>query len=328
MTAVPLADSLHAPCGPLAVSVDCEEGELRARAAEMLALYTARWNRAEARLHIRLYRTGERTAARGSYVTAGRMRVDAADGRILASTPSGAWGRGTIGRGEAAWEIGVPARPDEKLQRLDVEHLLELAWSTSWRQCGWLPVHAAVVIKHRACVLLCAPSNGGKSTLTALLVQRGWKTLGDDKVLLRMRDGFPVARALHHTLNVPPDAQTWLGSEPRVADFAAYSVSCEKRAVPITAIDAGAACLEALPTHVAEISRAAVAGLHVSAVPASDAAPMLLRRIVIPSDRAAAAGMLGEAMRIGNRLSPIRVEIADDAYACSGWDEPLEALAV
>lgn len=62
-------------------------------------------------------------------------------------------------------------------------------WCVSSQACSWLIVHAAVVEKGGAAVILPAPPGSGKSTLCAALVSRGWRLLSDELTLVRLDDG-------------------------------------------------------------------------------------------------------------------------------------------
>jgi hypothetical protein len=69
-------------------------------------------------------------------------------------------------------------------------------WCVSNHAHSWLVIHAAVVEKDGAAVILPAPAGSGKSTLCAALVTRGWRLLSDELTLVRLDDGRidPVPR--------------------------------------------------------------------------------------------------------------------------------------
>ena len=69
-------------------------------------------------------------------------------------------------------------------------------WCVSSHAHSWLVIHAAVVEKEGAAVILPAPPGSGKSTLCAALVARGWRLLSDELTLVRLSDGRidPVPR--------------------------------------------------------------------------------------------------------------------------------------
>lgn len=62
-------------------------------------------------------------------------------------------------------------------------------WCVSSHAQSWLVIHAAVVERDGAAVILPAPPGSGKSTLCAALVARGWRLLSDELTLIRLDDG-------------------------------------------------------------------------------------------------------------------------------------------
>ena len=93
--------------------------------------------------------------------------------------------------------VATPGAEDGAWTEDNMEDLLELILTTAWREVGWIPLHCGAVVSARRCALLMAPAKGGKSTLTAAMLHRGWRTLGDDKLLIALRaDGQPEVRGL------------------------------------------------------------------------------------------------------------------------------------
>ena len=76
--------------------------------------------------------------------------------------------------------------------------LLEWAmnWCISSHSHQFLIVHAAVIERDGAAVILPAPPGSGKSTLCAGLIHSGWRLLSDELTLIHMRDGliWPLCR--------------------------------------------------------------------------------------------------------------------------------------
>lgn len=64
-----------------------------------------------------------------------------------------------------------------------------LNWAIGQRCHRWVAVHAAVVEREGAALILCAPSGSGKSTLCAALVYAGWRLLSDEFALLDPETG-------------------------------------------------------------------------------------------------------------------------------------------
>ena len=81
--------------------------------------------------------------------------------------------------------------PFQPLPLAQVYPMFEWAmnWCVSSHAHSWLVIHAAVVEKDGAAVILPAPPGSGKSTLCAALVVRGWRLLSDELTLIRLDDG-------------------------------------------------------------------------------------------------------------------------------------------
>lgn len=92
----------------------------------------------------------------------------------------------------------VPFRPLPKAQSFAM-----LEWGLNWciaSHCHqYLMIHAAVIERDGLAAILPAPPGSGKSTLTAALVQRGWRLCSDELTLLRPEDGevVPLARPVN-----------------------------------------------------------------------------------------------------------------------------------
>lgn len=80
----------------------------------------------------------------------------------------------------------------EDLERIQL-YLLGLAMSFALIQRGDFVLHANAITNGRQAFLVSAPSGYGKSTLTALFMQIGWKVLTDDLAVVRFIDGKPYA---------------------------------------------------------------------------------------------------------------------------------------
>jgi hypothetical protein len=89
--------------------------------------------------------------------------------------------------------------------------LAALAW-----QRGLLALHAAVAVDGDGAVLLAGDSSGGKSSLLAALLARGWKMLADDVAIVRVApDGTPEVLPVSADLALWPDVLRWLGPQLR-----------------------------------------------------------------------------------------------------------------
>jgi len=298
-------------CGPLAVTVAASHPVLKAKVCESLDLYTVAWPPPHTPMHIRID-TVESAApsARGTFLTCARMRVDAVDAELYATCVSGV----AIAASSDAqrWSITVPAATLNGVVPEDIEDLVGLALTTGWRRVGWVPIHAAAVVRDADCAILCAPSGGGKSTLTAALIRRGWRTLGDDKLLLRLGvGGQPELAALLHTFNLHPQTREWFPEVGDLERLPRYSAWTEKRKVRIEAIWPASAQSHARPTRLVQLVRNAnaAAELQVSPMGGQDVLDILLRQTVIPTHRKTAAAVLASVVPTARSLTGIRVEI-------------------
>jgi hypothetical protein len=92
-------------------------------------------------------------------------------------------------------------RPFKPLPLSQATPILEwgLNWAVSSMANRFLIVHAAAIERNGRAVILPAPPGSGKSTLTAGLVQRGWRLLSDELTLLSLQDGtvHPLARPVN-----------------------------------------------------------------------------------------------------------------------------------
>lgn len=100
------------------------------------------------------------------------------------------------GRGLRRWlrpqaQMLFDGRPPFEPLPLD-QGFAMLEWSMNWCVSvfahQYLLLHAAVVARGDAAVILPAPPGSGKSTLCAGLVQRGWRLLSDEMALVSLAD--------------------------------------------------------------------------------------------------------------------------------------------
>jgi len=64
-----------------------------------------------------------------------------------------------------------------------------LNWTIAENANFYLVIHAAAVEREGRAAILPAPSGGGKSTLCAALINRGWRLLSDELTLVSLADG-------------------------------------------------------------------------------------------------------------------------------------------
>jgi hypothetical protein len=313
-------------CGPVAVAVSSLDEALCDVANAALDLCGRRWPETARSASIELRRQDNELRSSGRFLSCARMRVDRLDRTFTASTQSGMVARGTIGDATDRWEIHVPVGLDFGEPEIgDVEDLVGLACTIAWRSAGWIPVHAGAVARGEKCAILCAPSGGGKSTLTTALLHEGWSTLGDDKLLLRCGDDGPVVAALLETFNLHPRTSAWFGGLEDIESLPRYSAWTEKRRVTIESISKDAARFTMKPTHVVRLMRDGSPGsITAEPMPPADVLPTLLKQVVIPHDAEAARHILRVVSTTAASLRGLVLHVGDDAYASAGWANAID----
>ncbi|HYC24305.1 MAG TPA: hypothetical protein VEI94_16465 [Candidatus Bathyarchaeia archaeon] len=315
------------PCGPLEVAVTAGSAVLLERARESLELYGVAFDGPRMRVAIEIADSadppeGDDGGPASEFLACARMRVERTASGLRARCLSGV--AAVLRAREAVWRIAVPASAALALD--DLDELIALVLTHGWRAAGWTPVHAAAVERGGASVLLCAPSGGGKSTLTAGLVRRGWRTLGDDKLLLRLGpDAVPEVAGLMTTLNLDPRVARWFPELAELESLTPHSRWTDKRRIQVERVWPGRAAARSRPTHVARIVRApGRGGLRVRALGIGELLSLLLHQTVVPSDREEATRVLSTVAPAARRLRGLEIEVGDQAYADPGWPAALE----
>jgi hypothetical protein len=304
-------------CGPLEVRVEAADVVLLAKVAETLGLYDVRWERPGRAVDLFVgWVTTPAVVGPGRFLTCARMTVDATVDGLRATTCGGAAAVGCFsGEGERWWvEVPADAAGTDRLD--EVEDIVELVLTSGWRRAGWVPMHAAAVARDGTCALLCAPSGGGKSTLTAALVQRGWQALGDDKLLLRSgADRRPFLAAVLHTFNLDPCVRAWIPEVGDLERLPTYSAWTEKRKVRVADVWPEAVVSGASPTHLVVVRRTLRSDrVHVEQLAPAAVLDALLRQTVVPGDRGTAASVLQTVAATAQRLEGLRVHIPEGVF--------------
>ena len=300
-------------CGPLEIRLDAPAA-MAWKFAETMRLYDLRWDEADAAIGITArIATCDAPPARGTFLTCARMLVDVRGDELAATTRSGAHARLRAGR--RSWDVTVPEALLRQGRLEELEDLVSLVLTTGWRDAGWVPVHAAAIVRGAHCALLCAPTGGGKSTMTAAAVRRGWSTLGDDKLLLRVRDGAPELRALLHTFNLHPRTQEWFPEVGAIARLPRYSSWTEKRKVQAGRIWPATAATSARPSTLVVLTRSERrGGVDVAPLAPDRVLDTLLRQTVIPSHAPTARAIVTAVSRTAAALRGFAVTVGADAY--------------
>ena len=311
-------------CGPLDVTVSTRNLILREKAAEVLGLYNVEWDGPHLEVAVDLQRAASpgRMLA-GTYLTCRLMNVDLKETGLQASCQSGAWG--LYDRETESWGFNVPSPEGRGL--VDVENLLGLVLTTGWRRLGWVPLHAAAVVRDNCCAILSAQSGGGKSTLTAALLHRGWHAMGDDKLLLRVgRGGQAEVVALLHNMNLHPETRHWFPEVEQIERLPTYSAWTPKRRVSATEYWPDQTTFDAWPTHLVQIERRPTpSGFAVAPLGRDALLSILLRQTVVPRDRDVARQILTTVATVARQLRGLHLEIGEDAYSQPAGLAVLEA---
>jgi hypothetical protein len=301
-------------CGPLTVTVKGRQA-LRTPVSELLDRY--RVSCYPAMLPVELVITETAAPAEmvsGTFLCCERMRVDATEHGLYATARSGA--TGDWRRETDQWVIAIPQGVAAAAVADDLEDLMELILTTGWRRAGWVAMHLGAVVGARSCALVAAPSRGGKSTLIVGLLRRGWRTLGDDRLLLRRGpEGRPEVGALRHDFNLDPAARQWFPELGELERLPAYSPWTPKRRVCVTSIWPNGAAEAATPTHLVRvIRRDDISGVRLSALSRSEVLSTLLHQTVVPSEAHAARHIVATVGHAAGQLEAVCVELGRDAY--------------
>jgi hypothetical protein len=305
-----------APAGPLRITVSASDGLLRDLIAGTLALYNVPWTDSPMRSVALDCVLGDAasSAAQGDYLVCAQMLVDATSAGLRATTTHGAQVSGTFDESGERWTMTVPRTVIADGFEPEVEDMLSLVLTTGWRRAGYVPLHAGGLTDGRRGLLVCAGSGGGKTTFTLAMARRGWKSLGDDKLLVAMSDRRVVA--IKHMLNVDPLVQRWF---PEIGDLTAlpqYSAWTPKRRVSMARLLPAAPATEMVATHLLLIDRqTGASGITVSPMSSADAISALLHQSVVPHDPRVAAPIARTLATLGQRLTGLRATVGDDAYA-------------
>ena len=305
-------------CGPVQIQLTSDTPEWYDRAAGVLALYT-RWEGAPPSLSVHIH-TGEYNAAMtpGDYLRTMAVHVDKTATGLYATSRSGACARQIASL--QRWDIFMPSRyAGGGLSAVDdnLEDLLELVLTTAWRQAGWIPLHAGAVVQDMRCAIVTAPSRGGKTTLTVAMLHRGWQTLGDDKLLVRLTASRCAGLyALQSVFNIDPQARKWFPELGDLSNLPLDSVWTPKRRLPIDRIWPERMVAHAQPTHLIQILRHPDRRpAHAAALSAGEVLSALLHQTVLPADRDAAGQVVAVMAALAKPLRGVRLELGLDAYA-------------
>ena len=304
-------------CGPARIRVGGELPEAAAKIESLLELFNVRWP--DVAQSVQVHITADPApfvVEEGTYLVSRNMRVD--------HTPEGLRATCEIGTAAAysapnqSWIIYIKDGIYNNRVSASLERIASLITTTAWRELGWVPIHGGAVIKEDVCALICAPSGGGKTTLTTALVNFGWQTLGDDKLLLRIHEGKVELRALLHIFNMHPEAERWFEQLAELRSYPEYSIWTPKRRLPIETFwpDSRAYCSR--PTHLIQIKPIETKGvMELHPMSQTQVLDSLLRQTVIPKEPHVARKILGTVSQTAFTLNGYEMHLGREIYATS-----------
>jgi hypothetical protein len=315
-------------CGPLEVTLRTESPDLRNRFGKSLSQYDVPWERARLQITVDAVDMPQPAMmVQGNYLNCARMNVDLIPRGLYATCLSGFSGSYSVELDR--WEISIPTSrgiPEEYI-RCDIDDLTGLVLTTGWRRAGWVPLHSGAVCFAKSCAIVCAPSSGGKTTLITALIRRGWTTLGDDRLLLRIgQGGRPELAALLLSMNLDPKTVKWFPEVRGIEQLPTHTSFSDKRRISIEAFWPKRSILRAEPTHLFQLVLSQdFDGLRFRALTGNDLLSILLTQTVIPNHPDTARQILSILAEAARHLNGLRLDVGSDAYGNSQALSELEA---
>ncbi len=303
-------------CGPVVLKITFADPELRDALHGLLSQYDAPWPGSGLVIQITIERAETPANAdenSGSYFRSYLLRVERHGDSLISTSNNGAWMRFDLPASEAV--IRVPFCSDWPAMVEEVEQQLVFLLARTWALSGWTPLHAGSLLPpgENRCVLLCAPSGVGKTTLIAALLRRGWRTLGDDKTLLQTGKDGVIARALARRFHLHPSSARWF---PELGDFddcPHYSRWTDKRIVRVEQTWPDRLVEQAIPAAVVQLERIE-SGLEIEAMDRMKTLYTLLRQVAIPSDSEHAQPLVACISRVATNVNSARIKIGNGVY--------------
>jgi hypothetical protein len=247
------------------------------------------------------------------------MNVDPAPDGLRATTTHGAVLRGKFNDAGEQWQMSVPSEIVADGWWPEIEDLLSLVLTTGWRRAGWVPLHAAALTDGHRGAIVCAAGGGGKTTFMMAMVRNGWRSLGDDKLLLRSEGSQATVAALKLMLNVDPAVEAWFPEIGDLRDLPEYSAWTPKRRVALESLWPCSTQLTMRPTTIVALQRRRGVGtFRIEPMDATETIATLLKQTVIPHDPSQARWIAGELVACARRSAGVRIEVGDDAYVDPG----------
>jgi hypothetical protein len=303
-------------CGPVRLEISFADPALGDALHGLLNQYDAPWPALKLVIKVAIRRSdipSNVNDSSGAYFRSYLLRVERHGDSLVSLSQNGTWMKFNFLAGEA--DINVPFHFDWPAIVEETEQQLVFLLARAWALAGWTPLHAGSLLPpgEKRCVLLCAPSGVGKTTLIAALLRRGWSTLGDDKTLLQAGENGLVARALARRFHLHPASARWF---PELGDFddcPHYSRWTDKRVVRIEQAWPGRLVDNARPAAMVQLERIE-SGLEVEAMDRMKTLYTLLRQVAIPSDPEHAQPLVACISRTAASANSALIKIGDGIY--------------
>ncbi|HEX4343342.1 MAG TPA: hypothetical protein VH255_08120 [Verrucomicrobiae bacterium] len=315
-------------CGPVRLALAFEDASLQEALHGLLSQYDAPWPETKPTIHVKIVSKEipvECPPNAGSYLTMNRLKVDR-HGLLLRSYGIfGSFMEYDLAAGEA--RIDVPDYPDRLSMVEEVEQHFILLLARAWALAGWTPLHGGTLIppEGERAVFLCAPSGVGKTTLTAAMLRRDWKTLGDDKTLLRIEGNKVIARSLAHRFHLHPNSSRWFPEAGDITAWPTYSRWTDKRVVRIEKLWPGRLTDRAIPGAVVQLERNENGpALTIQPLDQTGVLNTFLRQVAIPSDAEHARPLVSCIARMAGNIRGAIFQVGTDAFNDASTTERIE----
>jgi hypothetical protein len=301
--------------GPVELRVSFDDPALHGSLRGLLSQYDAPWPGTPASIRVSIG-FGETTSdVTGDYVRTNHFRAERRGSTLVARGKLGAEMRYDFSAGRA--ELTLPETPDRASVIEEAEQMLVLLLARAWAEQGWTPLHAGSLIPPGGehCVLVCAPSGVGKTTAIVSLLRRGWRTLGDDKMLMREDGGGVIARGLARRFHLHPNSSRWFPELGDVTEWPQYSRWTDKRVVRIERVWPGQLVECAIPGASVRLERGGPPGaLAVEAMDSLSSLDTLLRQVAIPNDPEHARPLVACIAKAAASMRSAILRVGEDAF--------------
>jgi len=246
-------------CGPVKVFLTFDESSLQKALDGLLSQYDAPWPAPAAEISVTVGQglpPADIPKPAGDYLRSYRLHLDRRGSHLISLSNVGVWMDFDEIKKQA--RIIVPDHPDQETVIEEIEQQFVLLLARAWANQGWTPLHAGSLVPpdKNHCIFMCAPSGVGKTTLISAMLRRGWRTLGDDKILLRKENSGVTAFALSRRVHLHPSLASWFPEIGEIEKWPRYSRWTEKRMVKIEAVWPGQLIESAIPVGLVQLERA------------------------------------------------------------------------